>query len=195
MPVVAILAAYCIGSVPFAWLLARRWGANDLRRIGSGNLGAANVLRASGVTAGLLVAVLDVTKGAASVIVATRLANSGAAAAAAGLAAIVGHIYPVWLRFRGGKGVATLLGVVLALHWPIGLVYAVVWIAMLALLRISSLAGMTAAVTAPLSAAFFGRFDLVLLLLALALLVLWKHRANVDRLISGTEPRVGRKRG
>src|SRR3990172_12484817 len=110
MLVVAVLVAYYIGSVPFAWLLARRWGANDLRRIGSGNLGAANVLRASGVTAGLLVAVLDVTKGAASVIVATRLANSSAAAAAAGLAAIVGHIYPVWLRFRGGKGVATACG-------------------------------------------------------------------------------------
>src|SRR5947207_3429635 len=108
--IAVILAAYLIGSVPFALLLARRWGA-DLRVVGSGNLGAANVLRASGVKAGVLVAVLDVTKGAVSVILAERFGGNAAAPAAAGVAAIVGHIYPVWLRFRGGKGVATACGV------------------------------------------------------------------------------------
>src|SRR5712671_306828 len=107
----AIITAYLIGSVPFALLLARQWGATDLRRVGSGNVGAANVLRASGVTAGVLVALLDVAKGAAGVILAERMSAGPASAALAGVAAIVGHIYPVWLRFRGGKGVATACGV------------------------------------------------------------------------------------
>jgi glycerol-3-phosphate acyltransferase PlsY len=110
--------------------------------------------------------------------------------AAAG--ALIGHCYPVWLRFRGGKGVATLMGVVLALHWPIGAVYAAVWVGLLATVRISSVAGMAAAIAAPLAAALFGRFDLVLLLLALALVVLWKHGENIERLLAGTEPRIGR---
>src|SRR5437867_6146522 len=107
----AIVAAYLIGSIPFALILARRWGASDLRLVGSGNLGAANVMRASGVTAGLLVALLDMAKGAASVWLAERVGTGAALPAAAGLAAIIGHIYPIWLRFRGGKGVATACGV------------------------------------------------------------------------------------
>src|SRR5713101_267832 len=105
MPTMAILMAYCIGSVPFAWLLARSWGANDLRHVGSGNVGAANVLRATGIKAGVLVVALDVAKGAASVAVAMRLGGGAVTADVAGIAAIVGHIYPVWLHFRGGKGV------------------------------------------------------------------------------------------
>ena len=109
----------------------------------------------------------------------------------AAAAAFVGHCYPVWLRFRGGKGVATLMGIVLALHWPTGLVYAVVWLGLLATVRISSVAGMAAAVSAPVSSALFGRFDLVMLLLALAAIVLWKHRENIERIASGTEPRIG----
>src|SRR3954468_17618184 len=104
-----VLAAYCIGSIPFALILARRWGS-DLRTVGSGNLGAANVMRASGVTAGVLVAILDMAKGAASVWIAARVSDSTDLRAAAGLAAILGHIYPIWLRFRGGKGVATACG-------------------------------------------------------------------------------------
>src|SRR5215468_5265938 len=107
----AIVVAYLVGSVPFALLLARHWGAADLRRVGSGNVGAANALRASGVRAGVLVAVLDIAKGAASVALASHLSNVAAAPAVAGVSAIVGHIYPVWLRFRGGKGVATACGV------------------------------------------------------------------------------------
>src|SRR6267143_1348854 len=106
-----ILAAYLIGSIPFALILSRRWGQADLRQVGSGNLGAANVMRASGVTAGVLVAALDMAKGAASVWLAERVSGGAALPAAAGFAAIVGHIYPVWLRFRGGKGVATACGV------------------------------------------------------------------------------------
>src|SRR6185295_3382124 len=111
MPTMAILMAYGIGSTPFAWLLARGWGAPDLRHVGSGNVGAANVFRASGVTAGVLAAILDVAKGAASVVVAERMSGSAGTTALAGMAAIVGHVYPVWLNFRGGKGVATACGV------------------------------------------------------------------------------------
>ena len=109
----------------------------------------------------------------------------------AAAAAFVGHCYPVWLRFRGGKGVATMMGIVLALHWPMGLVYALVWIGLLAGVRISSVAGMAAAISAPVSGALFGRFDLVMLVLALAAIVLWKHRDNIERLANGTEPRIG----
>src|SRR5258708_11497333 len=130
---IAILAAYAIGSIPFALILARRWGASDLRLVGSGNLGAANVMRASGVTAGVLVAVLDMAKGAASVWLAARLSPGPALPAAAGVAAIVGHIYPVWLRFRGGQGVPTACGVFsvltpLALPPALAIFGAVVWL-------------------------------------------------------------------
>ena len=119
LPVLSIVVAYLIGSVPFALLLARRWGAAICADVGSGNLGAANVFRVSGPTAGVLVALLDIAKGAASVLLAQRLTAAGAAPAAAGLAAIVGHVYPVWLRFRGGKGVATACGVFCVLT-PVG---------------------------------------------------------------------------
>jgi glycerol-3-phosphate acyltransferase PlsY len=131
-------------------------------------------------------------KGAAAVLIAERFFPG--TGMLAGMAAFLGHCYPVWLKFRGGKGVATLMGIVLALHWPSGLVYAGVWLGILGALRVSSLSGMTAAISAPVSAAFFGRIDLVLLFLALALIVVWKHRENIDRLLSGTEPRVGSKK-
>ena len=189
----AILLGYLLGSIPFGVILTRMGGAGDLRMIGSGNIGATNVLRTGrkGLAAATLL--LDMAKGAAAVLIAEALwPGTGVIA---GTAAFLGHCYPVWLRFRGGKGVATLMGIVVALHWPSGLVYAVVWLGLLAALRVSSLAGMTAAISAPISAAFFDRLDLVLALLALALIVLWKHRENVDRLLSGTEPRIGTKRG
>ncbi|MBO9714823.1 glycerol-3-phosphate 1-O-acyltransferase PlsY [Sphingomonas sp.] len=191
-PAGALLLGYLLGSIPFGVLLTRAAGAGDLRQIGSGNIGATNVLRTGrkGLAAATLL--LDLGKGALAVWLANRLFPGMAVLGAVG--AFVGHCYPVWLKFRGGKGVATLMGVVLALHWPCGLVYAVVWLGLLAGLRISSLAGMIAAVSAPVSAAAFGRYELVLPLLALALIVLWKHRENVDRLLSGTEPRVGARR-
>jgi glycerol-3-phosphate acyltransferase PlsY len=174
-------------------LLTRLFGAGDLRAIGSGSIGATNVLRTGrkGLAAATLV--LDLAKGWAAVTIAEALFPGEGALAAAG--AFFGHCYPVWLGFRGGKGVATLMGIVLALHWPIAVVYAVVWLGLLATVRISSVAGMAAAVSAPVSAALFGAFDLVLLLLALALVVLWKHRDNIGRLLDGTEPRVGKARG
>jgi glycerol-3-phosphate acyltransferase PlsY len=191
-PLSALLLGYLLGSIPFGVILTRLGGAGDLRQIGSGNIGATNVLRTGrkGLAAATLL--LDLGKGWAAVMIVEWLMPGNGPLAAA--AAFLGHCYPVWLRFAGGKGVATLMGIVLALAWPSALVYAAVWLGLLALIRISSLAGMAAAVSAPLSAAFFGRFDLVLLFLAFALIVLWKHRENVDRLFAGTEPRIGRAR-
>lgn len=195
-PAGAALLGYLLGSIPFGLILTRLFGAGDLRQIGSGNIGATNVLRTGrkGLAAATLL--LDAAKGFVAVWLAQHLfadqdPNIGIIAAAT---AFLGHVYPIWLRFRGGKGVATLMGIVLALHWPCALVYALVWLSLLGVLRISSVAGMAAAVSAPVSAAFFSAFDIVLLLLALALLVLWKHRENIDRLLSGTEPRIGGKK-
>jgi acyl phosphate:glycerol-3-phosphate acyltransferase len=190
-PLGALVLGYLLGSIPFGVILTRLGGAGDLRQIGSGNIGATNVLRTGrkGLAAATLL--LDMLKGTAAVLIAAWLFPGEAVPAAA--AAFLGHCYPVWLGFRGGKGVATLMGIVLALHWPSAIVYAVVWLGLLATLRISSLAGMTAAISAPMSATFFQRFDIVIVLLGLAMIVIWKHRENIDRLMSGTEPRVGSK--
>ncbi len=191
-PTLSLVLSYLLGSIPFGVILTRLGGAGDLRTIGSGNIGATNVLRTGrkGLAAATLL--LDMAKGAVAVLLVAHLFPGNALLAAAG--AFIGHCYPVWLKFKGGKGVATLMGIVVALHWPLGLAYAVVWLGLLAGLRISSVAGMAAALSAPFAAALFGRFDLVLLLLALALIVLWKHRDNVERLFSGTEPRIGRSK-
>ena len=189
LPATALLLGYLLGSIPFGVILTRLGGAGDLRQVGSGNIGATNVLRTGrkGLAAATLL--LDLAKGAAAVWLVGWWSPGDAPLAATG--AFLGHCYPVWLGFRGGKGVATLMGIVLALSWPIGLVYAVVWLGLLVLVRISSLAGMTAAASAPVAAAALGRYDLVLLLLALALIVLWKHGANIERLLTGAEPRIG----
>jgi glycerol-3-phosphate acyltransferase PlsY len=187
----AILFGYLLGSIPFGVILTRAFGAGDLRKIGSGNIGATNVLRTGrkGLAAGTLL--LDMAKGAAAVCIARMV--SPELAVPAGIAAFVGHLYPVWLRFRGGKGVATMLGVVLAISWPLGLVYALVWLGGLAAMRISSVSGMAAAISAPIAAAIMGRMELGFALLALAILVVWKHRENIGRLIEGTEPKVGNR--
>ncbi len=192
-PVLAVALGYLLGSIPFGVILTRIAGAGDLRQIGSGNIGATNVLRTGrkGLAAATLL--LDLLKGAAAVWIAEAIWPGLGMLAAAG--AFVGHCYPVWLKFKGGKGVATLMGIVLALHWPCGLVFAAVWLGLLVLLRISSVAGMAAAISAPVSAALMDRFDLTMLLVALAAIVLWKHRENIERLLAGTEPRIGRKNG
>ncbi|MBN8809079.1 MAG: glycerol-3-phosphate 1-O-acyltransferase PlsY [Sphingomonas sp.] len=191
-PAAAIVLGYLLGSIPFGVILTRVFGAGDLRTIGSGNIGATNVLRTGRKELAAATLVLDGAKGAVAVLIAGALFPGHEVPAAA--AAFLGHLYPVWLRFRGGKGVATLLGIALALYWPIGLVFAVVWLAMLAILRFSSVSGIAAAVSTPISAAIFGKLDLTVLFLALALLVVWKHRANLSRLFAGTEPRVGARR-
>ena len=188
-----IAGGYLLGSIPFGVLLTRAFGAGDLRQIGSGNIGATNVLRTGrkGLAAATLL--LDGAKGAAAVLLARHFAPElgDHAAMIAGAAAMIGHCYPVWLSFRGGKGVATLLGVALALAWPIGLIFAAVWLGTVLLLRISSLGGMLGAVSAPVAAFTLGYPVYAMGLAGLAVIVLWRHRENIVRLRAGTEPRVG----
>jgi glycerol-3-phosphate acyltransferase PlsY len=189
-PLLSLLFGYLLGSIPFGILLTRAAGAGDLRQIGSGNIGATNVLRTGRKGLAALTLILDAVKGAAAVLLVRQFAPGLEELAAVG--ALLGHLYPLWLRFRGGKGVATLFGIVCAMHWPSGIVYAIVWIGALVLTRYSSVGGMLAAFSAPIAAATMGRFDLALLFLGFALLIFWKHRGNFERLLAGTEPRVGR---
>ena len=190
--IVAIIAAYLIGSVPFALLLTRRGGAIDLRRLGSGNLGAANVLRARGVRAGVIVAVLDIAKGAVSVALASRLADGPLAPALAGLAAIVGHIYPVWLKFRGGKGVATACGVFSVLT-PLAVPPAlVVFLVTVWRTKYISLGSILATIALPSIAHAMGAPAATLIVAwCAAALIIFRHRGNVMRLIGGKERRIG----
>jgi acyl phosphate:glycerol-3-phosphate acyltransferase len=191
-PLLSLLLGYALGSIPFGVLLTRLAGAGDLRTIGSGNIGATNVLRTGRKGLAALTLILDGLKGTAAVLIAAVLWPGHEPLAAAG--ALFGHLYPVWLRFRGGKGVATMFGVMAALHWPSSLIYAAVWIGSLLIGRYSSVAGILAALSAPVAAALLVRFDLVLMYLAFGLLIAWKHRANIERLLASTEPKVGRSR-
>lgn len=192
-PAGVLLLGYLLGSIPFGIVLTRAFGAGDLRTIGSGNIGATNVLRTGrkGLAAATLL--LDALKGAAAVWIGEAIVPGGALLGAA--AAFIGHCYPVWLKFNGGKGVATFGGIAFGLWWPLGLIYLAAWIGMLAISRTSSIGGLSAAVAAPVSAFLFGRMDVGVLFIALGLLVFWKHRANIARLLAGTEPKVGRKSG
>mgnify|MGYP001983239238 FL=1 len=186
----AALLGYLIGSIPFGLLLTKAAGMGDVRHIGSGNIGATNVLRTGnkGLAAGTLV--LDLLKGFAPVAVAGHLWGEVAMAFAAG-AAVLGHCFPVWLGFKGGKGVATNAGVAFGLAWPLGLAYAFVWLSVLAIFRISSLAGMAAVVAAAAAAPLFGYPQFFPVLGAIALLIIYLHRENIARLAKGEEPRVG----
>ena len=191
-PLGALLIGYLLGSIPFGVVLTRLTGAGDLRAIGSGNIGATNVLRTGRKGLAALTLLLDAAKGAAAILL-VRLLFPGEAQLdpLAAFGALIGHLYPIWLRLRGGKGVATFLGIVAVLHWQVALAAAAVWLIMLALTRYSSLSGMAMALSAPVAAALLDRFDLALLFLGFALLIVWKHRSNLERLLSGTEPRVG----
>jgi acyl phosphate:glycerol-3-phosphate acyltransferase len=191
MPVAMLLVGYLLGSIPFALIVTRLGGAGDLRAIGSGNIGATNVLRTGRRELAALTLLLDMGKGAAAVLLARTVAPQCAAIAAA--AAFFGHLYPVWLGFRGGKGLATFLGIALAMDWRLGLMVAIVWLGGAMITRVSSMGSMLSAMAAPVAAAIMQRFDLALLFLALAVMVLWKHRGNIARLLAGTEPRIGAK--
>lgn len=186
------LLAYLLGSVPFGVLIARALGLGDLRRIGSGNIGATNVLRTGNKGAAAATLILDAAKGAVAVLAARHFAGE-TASMVAGLAAFLGHLFPVWLGFRGGKGVATFLGVMLALAWPVGLACCATWAAVAAAARLSSLAALVAAVSAPMWLWLLGPREAIWLGAALAALVLIRHHANIRRLIAGTEPRIGAK--
>ena len=184
------LLGYALGSVPFGLLLTKATGAGDIRTIGSGNIGATNVLRTG--RKGLAIATLlcDVGKGVAAVLIAEALyPGSGRYAA---LGAFLGHLYPVWLGFRGGKGVATLLGVTIALSLPVALVFAAIWLGVALTLRYSSLAGILAAVSTPFTAFLWAQPQLVPPFVIMALLVIAKHRANIARLSAGTESKIGK---
>lgn len=191
------VGGYALGSIPFGVLLTRLFGAGDLRQIGSGNIGATNVLRTGrkGLAAATLL--LDGLKGAVAVVLARHFVPElgDHAAMIAGAGAMIGHCYPVWLKFKGGKGVATLLGLSFALAWPIGVTFAVVWIASVLVFRISSLGGMLGAVAAPVAALVMGNMIFAAGLGGLALIVLRRHSENIARLRAGTEPRVGDSKG
>ena len=189
-PTGALVLGYLLGSIPFGLILTRLAGGGDIRQQGSGNIGATNVLRTGRKGVALATLVLDGGKGALAYFLGERVAPGLGMHAATG--AFFGHLYPVWLGFRGGKGVATMLGISLAMLWPTGLAFAIVWLAVFALFRWSSLAGMLGAIAVPVTAAVLGRFDVTLLTLAFALVLVWKHRSNIDRLLSGEEPRFGR---
>ena len=191
--IAGLLLGYLLGSIPFGLLLTKASGGGDIRNIGSGNIGATNVLRTGRKGLAALTLLLDLLKGFFAVFIATHYLPGGAAFAAAG--AFFGHLYPVWLGFKGGKGVATYAGIMFGLFWQGGVVYAIAWIGALLIFRISSLAGLLAALCAPVAAAYFGRYDLVALLVACTLIVFWKHRTNIENLLDGTEPRIGKSKG
>ena len=186
------VVGYLLGSIPFGVVITRAMGLGDLRAIGSGNIGATNVLRTGSKGAAAATFLLDGAKGAVAVLLARWLVGEDAAQLA-GFAAFLGHCFPVWLNFRGGKGVATFFGILFALAWPVGLAAGATWIVVAAVFRYSSLAGLTAAGMAPVYAVLLGRGEMVLLGFALALVIYWRHAGNIARLRAGTEPRIGRK--
>jgi glycerol-3-phosphate acyltransferase PlsY len=194
----AFALGYLFGSIPFGLVLTRLAGKGDVRKIGSGSIGATNVLRTGSKVLAALTAILDCLKATAAILISRRLFGdplqiSDLAGLYAAAGALLGHLYPVWLRFRGGKGVATFLGILIPLLPIAAAVYAAVWLILLLTVRISSVAGMAAAASAPLTAAILGDEALFPMLLGFALLVIWKHRENILRLKAGTEPSIGGK--
>jgi glycerol-3-phosphate acyltransferase PlsY len=185
-----IVLAYLLGSIPFGLLLTRLAGLGDIRSIGSGNIGATNVLRTGRKGLAAATVLLDGLKGTAAVLIGWRWGMG--AALLAGVAAFVGHCFPVWLRFKGGKGVATFLGVLLGVHWPTMLIAALVWIGTAALTRYSSLSALVASAAAPLLLLVFGRQEAAVMALVLAVIIWIRHRANLRRLLAGEEARIGR---
>ncbi|CUH76080.1 G3P acyltransferase [Tritonibacter multivorans] len=183
---------YLLGSIPFGLVLTRAMGLGNLREIGSGNIGTTNVLRTGSKAAAALTLLLDAGKGAAAVLLARALAGEDAAQIA-GLLAFLGHCFPVWLKFQGGKGVATFLGLMLALAWPVGLACCATWLFAALLSRISSMGALTAAMASPFWAVAFSFGSGVALTICLACIVLWRHGANIGRIRAGTEPKIGQR--
>lgn len=188
---IALAFGYLLGSVPFGLLLTRAAGLGDVRQIGSGNIGATNVLRTGNRGLAALTLILDALKGTAAVLIAANWGNE--AALFAGVGAFLGHIFPIWLRFKGGKGVATYLGILAAFSWKAALVFAATWLAVAFLSRYSSLAALVATAVSPLVLYIVGLPDFALALLALTALVYIKHAANITRLVSGKESKIGAK--
>ncbi|CCV07052.1 1-acyl glycerol-3-phosphate synthetase component [Mesorhizobium metallidurans STM 2683] len=190
-PVLAIVFGYLLGSIPFGLLITRAAGLGDVRKIGSGNIGATNVLRTGNKGLAAATLLLDALKGTAAVLIAGRFAPE--LGLWAGLGAFLGHLFPVWLGFKGGKGVATYLGVLIALAWQVALIFAVVWLAVAFLARYSSLAALTAAIVVPIALYFLSTPQIAGLFVVMSLIVIMKHRANIERLLAGTEGKIGAK--
>ena len=189
-PISFTLLGYLLGSIPFGLLLTRAAGLGDIRKIGSGNIGATNVLRTGSKPVAAATLLLDAAKGAAAVLIARAVAGHDAALWA-GFGAVLGHLFPAWLNFRGGKGVATGYGVLLAAAWPVGVAAGVVWLAAAKLLRISSAAALLSFALAPFFAWLLADLGVVKLTLAIGVLVYIRHYANIRRLLDGTEPHIG----
>lgn len=189
---IVALASYLVGSIPFGLVIARLFGLGDIREIGSGNIGATNVLRTGNKLAAFLTVILDAGKGAVAVLVARAVVGEDAAGLA-GLFAMLGHLYPVYLKFKGGKGFATFLGTLLALSWPVGLAVCATWAVVAATMRYSSLAALVAAALAPIFTFYFYHTHGAILILLLSALIFYRHGANIQRLIKGTEPKIKEK--
>ncbi len=191
LPIAALVFGYLLGSIPFGLLLTRAAGLGDVRPIGSGNIGATNVLRTGhkGLAAATLI--LDALKGTAAVLIAEHFGPG--LGLWAGFGAFAGHLFPVWLGFKGGKGVATYLGVLIGVAWPVAAGFALVWIAAAAALRYSSLAALTATLLTPVAFAVMGEWPQAVVFAVLTALVWWRHSANIGRLIAGTESKIGSK--
>ena len=187
-----VLLGYILGSVPFGLILAHLLGLGNLRKIGSGNIGATNVLRTGNKKAAGLTLIFDGFKGTFAVLIAQKFAGEGAGQIT-GLAAVFGHCYPFWLRFKGGKGVATMLGVMLALNLQIGLACCATWIVTWLIVRISSLSALIAILSIAIWCVTFAHISLIGLSIALSVLICWRHRESIHRLLSGTEPKIGHK--
>jgi glycerol-3-phosphate acyltransferase PlsY len=192
--ILTAVLAYLLGSIPFGIVITRALGLGDLRQIGSGNIGATNVLRTGHKGAALATLVLDAAKGGIAVLIA-RTALAEDAAQLAGLAAFIGHLFPVWLRFKGGKGVATFLGTLIALAWPVGLAACGTWVVAALLTRTSSVAALTAAASSSFWLYVFQEGRMLFLVVFLTILVYLRHAENLRRIKAGTEPRIGKKHG
>lgn len=194
-PIVLVIWAvfgYLMGSIPFGMVLARVMGLGNLRDIGSGNIGATNVLRTGSKKAAALTLVLDGAKGAVAVLLARAFAGEDAAQLAA-LSAMIGHCYPIWLRFAGGKGVATFLGIMLAIAWPVGVGCCIAWLIAAAATRISSMGALAAASASTMLLVGLGHGTALILGVILTILIFWRHRANIKRIKANTEPKIGQK--
>jgi glycerol-3-phosphate acyltransferase PlsY len=186
---ISVLIGYLCGSIPFGLILTKAAGLGDVRSIGSGNIGATNVLRTGNKRIAALTLLFDGLKGAAPVLLLNYFGETQAGMIA-GLAAMIGHLFPIWLGFKGGKGVATNIGVLFGLYWPLGLIFIVLWIALAFAFRISSLAGLVTSGLTPLWACLLGRTDLLLPTVLIAIAIWIMHRANIGRLLKGEEPRI-----
>jgi glycerol-3-phosphate acyltransferase PlsY len=196
---VALALGYLLGSIPFGLLLTRLAGLGDIRSVGSGNIGATNALRTGNRWVALGTLVGDAGKGAVAVLLMGVLAseagaNTGWMAGLAALGAFLGHVFPVWLGFKGGKGVSTFIGILLALHWPVGLLFCATWLVVALVSRYSSLSALVAALLTPVYLAWLDQWQFVGLGVLLVLLIYFAHRENISRLISGTESRIGQKK-